>query len=397
MALSGVDKIINVLDSISPDLNVQEHTQVIEALRRTLNRLQTPFERAWEMIIPQPLVFAACQTTIDLGLWEAWRSAGGGQKSLDELAELCNKNCNPNLLRRLMRLLVARNVVEETGLDMFQPTAFSLAMGDRSIALTLQSGTHHWIPTALEVPSHLAQTAYQESTDANNTAYIKMTSNPEKLDFFARCGRKPEYQESFVQSMSTATAWKQNWTDYFDTSTLVDESVLDNGKNTPIFVEIGGNTGVDVTRFLEKHPDVPDGSLVLQDLDDVISMVKVDPKIRVMAHDFFKPQPVINSRIYFLHAILHDWPDALALQILSNLVPAFKKGYSKLLIADVVIPPEGASAMQAAQDLLMMGLLSAGERTEAAWSKLLNTAGFKVVKVWKDSRKMECVIEAELE
>ncbi|KAJ7747465.1 S-adenosyl-L-methionine-dependent methyltransferase [Mycena olivaceomarginata] len=350
----SIQGIMNALDSIPSGLDGKERTQVTEALRRTLARLQTPLERSWEMMLVHPLVYAACQTGIDLGLWEAWRSAGGGQRSLAELIKMCSKDCDPNLLRRLLRLLVIGNVVEETGPDTFESTVFSLAMGEKSLATTLQFGPHHLLPAALEIPSHLAQIAYQEPTTTDNTAYTKMGSNSEKLPFFARSRERPEYGESFIAVMSSATTWKQNWTEYFDTSTLVDEAIIENGKTTPILVDVGGNIGLDLTRFLEKYPNVPTGSLVLQDASDVIALAKVDPRIRAMSHDFFTPQPILGSRIYFLHAVLHDWSEPQALQILNNLVPAFKRGYSKLLITDIVIPPKGASTFQAAVDVLMM-------------------------------------------
>lgn len=73
-----------------------------------------------------------------------------------------------------------------------------------------------------------------------------------------------------------------------------------------------------------------------------------------------------------------------------------KKGYSKLLICDVVIPPTGASAYQAGMDLNMMSVVSAYERTEAQWRKLINDAGYKVIKIWMDPRGYEGVVEAEL-
>ncbi|KAF8211345.1 hypothetical protein K438DRAFT_1752127 [Mycena galopus ATCC 62051] len=98
-----------------------------------------------------------------------------------------------------------------------------------------------------------------------------------------RCRGRPDTKR--------AALWKQDWTDsYFDTSTLVDEANIENGATTPIFVDVGGNIGVDVTHFLAKHPDVPTGSLVLQNVGDVISLVKVDPKIR------FGPWPMISLR-----------------------------------------------------------------------------------------------------
>ncbi|ROW05745.1 hypothetical protein VMCG_05180 [Cytospora schulzeri] len=391
---TSVKDLIASLDGLPSDISEAERTELTDALRRNLHRLQTPFERAWEMTLAQPHVYAAIKTTIDLGLWQAWRSVSGGEKSLDELVQMCDKECDPNVLRRLMRLLVARDVVVETGVDKYKPNNFSYALGDTTVAVTMQCGTHHWIPVALNIPDHLAQNGYQEPKDAEKSAYITMSNNPEGLSFFARCRWRPEYQESFVACMTSITKWKQNWTEYFDTTHLIDESVLQS--KGPIFVDVGGNSGLDVTRFLEKHPGVPHGSIVLQDVPDVVAMVKVDEKIKPVAHDFFKPQPVRDSRIYFLHSILHDWPDHLATEILENLKLAFKKGYSKLVITDVVVPPEKASIMQATHDVGLMALLAAGERTEADWRKLLDNAGFKIIKVWKDTRGIESVIEAEL-
>jgi hypothetical protein len=101
----SIQGIMNALDSIPSGLDGKERTQVTEALRRTLARLQTPLERSWEMMLVHPLVYAACQTGIDLGLWEAWRSAGGGQRSLAELIKMCSKDCDPNLLR--IKLLIS--------------------------------------------------------------------------------------------------------------------------------------------------------------------------------------------------------------------------------------------------------------------------------------------------
>lgn len=53
--------------------------------------------------------------------------------------------------------------------------------------------------------------------------------------------------------------------------------------------------------------------------------------------------------------------------------------------------------MQAAHDVCLLGLLAARERTEADWRRLLGTAGFAVVRLWRDARGIESVIEAELE
>ena len=97
-----------------------------------------------------------------------------------------------------------------------------------------------------------------------------------------------------------------------------------------------------------------------------------------------------------MHAVLHDWPDSTAKTLLGNIQDVMVKGYSKLLINEVVVPPTGASINQTTMDIEMMSLLSAFERTQDAWTKLLTEAGFKIVKFWPDSRQIETIIEAEV-
>ena len=90
--------------------------------------------------------------------------------------------------------------------------------------------------------------------------------------------------------MEAWTEWKTPWTKVVDTSQLLAGAKLDDG--SPFVVDIGGNTGIDISHVLAKHPHIPSGSLVLQDLPEIISVAQVDKKITAMAHDFFLPQPV---------------------------------------------------------------------------------------------------------
>jgi hypothetical protein len=97
-----------------------------------------------------------------------------------------------------------------------------------------------------------------------------------------------------------------------------------------------------------------------------------------------------------MHAVLHDWPDDKATQLLQNTRDAMVKGYSKLFIYDIVLPPTGASISQTTMDVEMMSLLSASERTKSAWEKLLAGAGFTIVNFWPDPQEYEMLIEAEI-
>lgn len=97
-----------------------------------------------------------------------------------------------------------------------------------------------------------------------------------------------------------------------------------------------------------------------------------------------------------MHAVLHDWPDNKAKHLLENTKDVMIKGYSKLFIYDIVLPPTGASISQTTMDVNMLSLLSASERTQDAWMKLLTDSGFRIVKFWPDPQQYEMVIEAEV-
>lgn len=97
-----------------------------------------------------------------------------------------------------------------------------------------------------------------------------------------------------------------------------------------------------------------------------------------------------------MHAVLHDWPDDKAKQLLENTRDAMTKGYSKLFVYDIVLPPTGASISQTTMDVQMMSLLSASERTQEQWNILLTSAGLKILKFWPDPQQYEMIIEAEV-
>ncbi|KAH8645766.1 putative O-methyltransferase [Xylariales sp. PMI_506] len=390
--------IVATLNAIHPEhlgKGEFERLRVVDAARQLLARLESPLERASALCFEHPVVFAALQTFLDVGLWKAWTAAGGTEKSVDELVALTTPTVDTNVLRRFFRLLAAVNIVEETGEDKFKSTPLSYAIGDEKsrIGAMIQVTTYQYAPAGLNLPAYLAKNSYKEPSDPIQSNYAE--SDPDKLTFFGRLQKSPEYNEAFTGHMESWTAWKTPWTKLYDTSKLLEGAKID--ADSPFVVDVGGNTGIDISHVLAKHPDLPSGSLVLQDLPEVIETAQVDGKIKAEAHDFFLPQPVKGSRAYFMHAVLHDWPDAKAVDILKNTREAMVKGYSKLFIYDVVVPPTGASVSQTTMDVEMMSLLSASERTQSAWQNLLTSSGFKIVNLWPDPQSYEMLIEAEVE
>ncbi|KAJ4136518.1 hypothetical protein NW768_004133 [Fusarium equiseti] len=385
----STNSLITTLDAIHPSQfngDEVERLRVRAAARRLLARLETPNERAWGFDFEQPAVNAAIQTCINLGLWKAWTESGGGKKTIDELVKLTGRNVEPNLLRRLFRIMAAFYVVEETGEDTFKSTPFSYAIGDEATGIrgSLEAGA------ALNLPKYLAKNNYQEPTAATQSNFADNDSDG--LNYFDRLQRTPEFYEAFTCHMETWTAWKTPWTNIYDVNKLIEGADL----SKPLVVDVGGNTGIDIQRVLEAKPDLPKGVLVLQDLKVILDKVDVDDRIVVRVHDFFTPQPVTGARAYFMHAVFHDWPDAEATTILTHTRDAMMKGYSKLFIYDIVIPATGASISQTTMDVQMMSLLSSAERTKTQWENLLTGAGFRIVKFWPDPQQYEMLIEAEI-
>ncbi|KAH7123485.1 S-adenosyl-L-methionine-dependent methyltransferase [Dactylonectria estremocensis] len=393
---SQTQNIIEVLDGVSHDsfISEVERLRVRAAARRLLARVESPYERAWGFCFEQPVVFAALQTCIDLGLWGSWNAAGGGEKTIDELLKFAKHDVEPDLLRRFFRLLAAFNVVEEIAEDTFKPTPFSTAIGDEStkVRASLEAANYQYILAGHNLPKYLAKTGYRVPSAADDNNHSG--SDPDGLNFFGRLQKSPEYYEAFTGHMEAWTAWKTPWTKLFDPRKLIEGANLGNG--SPLVVDLGGNTGIDISHVLNAAPDLPTGALVLQDLPEIIARAKVDDKISAIAHDFFLPQPVKGSRAYFMHAVLHDWPDDKATELLQNTRDAMVKGYSKLFVYDIVVPPTGASISQTTMDVNMMSLLSASERTKSQWEKLLTGAGFKIVNFWPDPQEYEMLIEAEI-
>jgi hypothetical protein len=297
-----------------------------------------------------------------------------------------------------LRHIAALYMLEETGRDTWKPTAFSLGLGDEAshISAEVLFGDDHSIPSALNMPKFLAEYDYVEPVDMTKLDnYTHLTGG---TSFFAACAADPGGKgSSFIGMMTALRNHKMDWTEVYDTNKIVQGA--DTIGSAPLFVDIGGAHGLDTERLLARHPGLPKDVLVVQDTPEVVDMEieELDPRIKRMSYDFFTPQPMIGSRAYFFHAVPHDWPDADCVRLFEQVKKASKKGYSKLLIYEVVLPKVGATNMQTTLDLELMSCTSGLERTEDDWTRLLKEAGFRIITISRHARAVESVIEAEVE
>lgn len=97
-----------------------------------------------------------------------------------------------------------------------------------------------------------------------------------------------------------------------------------------------------------------------------------------------------------MHSVLHDWNDDNCRKILSNIVPAMERGFSKVLINENVIPDTNAYWETTSLDIIMMADFASQERTAKHWHSLVESVGLKIIKIWTAQRGVESLIECEL-
>lgn len=68
---------------------------------------------------------------------------------------------------------------------------------------------------------------------------------------------------------------------------------------------------------------------------------------------------------------------------------------SRILIHDIIVPDTGATMIHAWQDISLLAI-GGTERTEKDFTRLLETAGLVLVKVWRKPGDIMGIVEARL-
>lgn len=205
----------------------------------------------------------------------------------------------------------------------------------------------------------------------------------------------PEWAQHMSDFMESHSRYNHRvWTELFPTETIAKDAK----KDRVLVVDIGGGKGHDALKFAELHPDIPDGSLIVQDLPHVIKEAKPlegQKKVVPCEYNYLDPQPIKGARAYYIHVVIHNADDNRANAVLKNVVEAMEKGYSQLLIHESVIELEHPHANATSQDLIMMGQFSAQERTRDRWTHVIEKAGLRIRDVKKKDGYPDAVIVAE--
>lgn len=301
------------------------------------------------------------------------------------------------LLERLTRHLVAMHIVEFHD-GTFRATPLSNGLAEENYQHSISFCYDVARPSFNGFPEFFKKGGYKNPTLGGIDGPFQ-DAHKTQLPFFEWLVATPPHLQHFDSFMSAYRAGKANWYDpgfYPVSERLI--TGFDASINDVLLVDVGGGRGHDVAAFAVQHSSLP-GKIILQDREPVIAAVLANSEERafeVQAHDFFTPQPVKGARAYSLHSILHDWGDEDGVKILENLVPALKKGYSKVLFNEIVISEEKPILAATAMDMMMLAHFAVRERTEAEWRRIMEKAGLRIVEIYTYPGVAESLIEAEL-
>ena len=206
-------------------------------------------------------------------------------------------NADHLLLLRLLRYLVAIEIIGEAGVDTY--TAINVT---RNLTVpNLEAGINHTYDvvgkSAIALPDFLANTNYQNPTDSSHCAFndaFHTTGN-----IFEWFPKNPKQLEYFNLFMTGQREGRANWLDFYPLKAQIVDG-FQGSDDAVILVDVGGAMGHEILAIKEKYPNLP-GKLVLQDLPDTVKQVTIIPGMQAMAHDFFTEQPLKGEIPVLIH------------------------------------------------------------------------------------------------
>ena len=328
----------------------------------------------------QSSIITVVRTAVDLDLF----NVVDGPTKISDIA--AKTHADEVLILRLTRLLVAFDYLEEVSKGYVWATPLGRNLRAEPVAAWIKTSFDVGMTINGNIPAFLKETGYR---NPDHTASVAEFALAEK--FFDYLKSHPDAQASFNTAMRIQEMTARSSVPVFAFSEQAGEVTADSVS----LVDVAGGHGQYLETLAKTNAGLK-GRVILQDLPDVVAGVdRSKASFEVMGYDFFTPQTVVGARFYHLRRILHDWSDKESRDILLNQAKAFKRGYSKLLLNENVLPEVGCGQREALLDLNMIKL-NGMERSRGQWESLLGSAGFRVVKIWAAETGTGCFIEAEL-
>ncbi|TFY79378.1 hypothetical protein EWM64_g4627 [Hericium alpestre] len=309
-------------------------------------------------------------------------------------------------LARVLRCLASRHIFREVAPDIFANNRLSLFIRSTEPMASLVLMQSDELNRYSTVPLYdaLTDAEYGPSYDNKRTPFsfgVKDTMPDSTV--FDWYGHHPDHSARFGRGMVAMAS-------VTEADTVVKHypwHLLPEGSKV---CDVGGGVGGVTIKIARSHTHL---RLTLQDLPSVLEQARgywareypkavEEQRINFVPIDFFKDTPVEGQDIYYIRQCLHDWPDADCVKILENIRKAMLPS-SRLIIHEFILQPSVAtedvpsaslapkpllpnygegSARKYQQDVNMLAVLNAKERTAEELTELGKQAGLELVRLW---------------
>jgi SAM-dependent methyltransferase len=284
-----------------------------------------------------------------------------GPRASDDLAR--SVGADPPSLYRVLRLLASLGVFTEVAPRTFGLTPLGETLRSdapdsvRNFAIT-ETAPGHWLPWG----------RLHESVRTGQA----MTYETLGMGLFEWYAQNPDEAGYFNAAMGNLSALAAGELvrvyDFSQVRTVAD---------------IGGAHGVLLAAVLGANPAARG---ILFDLPHVVATAGaaiaaqgLSERCDLVSGDFFAAVPE-GADLHLLKQIIHDWDDDQATRLLQNCQRALAPN-GKLLLVEMVIPPDNRPSPAQAMDLNMLVVAGGRERTEEEYRHLFDAAGFRLERV----------------
>ncbi|KAJ0368273.1 hypothetical protein COL26b_010924 [Colletotrichum chrysophilum] len=292
-------------------------------------------------------------------------------------------DADESILRRYAWILVARNILIQTGEELLSHSEVSKKYRPGNLEVRLATFYYdEMFLTAVKMPEYFRHYGRREPTQQNHTPYSYGHGEPDKT-LWEICHKEPARLKRVMDAMDTVTHGPMIGKEY-DFSWLKERIADPAQKDRILFVDVGAGKGHITKAILQENPFIPHDRVALEDRDEVMKQVVANPDpglagVKLQSHDFHKEQPIKKAFIYFICRCLHNYSDEVSGKMLTHLSQAMGSD-SRVLVAEMVMddPPQ---PLQAMYDFTMLDI-GGKERTAKNWAQMAAGAGLKVNKIY---------------
>ncbi|GKZ29847.1 hypothetical protein AbraIFM66950_006708 [Aspergillus brasiliensis] len=383
-----IRQVAQAADAFKGSHDEADRLAALQAAQKLVAEFQKPQDAVYNLAY-SPTHVMCVRIAMDLGIFSTL-SERDGPVTLEDLA--ATKRADLVLTERVLRVLAGIGYVAEHDVRVYTSTTMTRQMTDRLSGAVVRFIFDIGMPTLAKVPEFLRNTNFQNPSGALNGALQYAEKTDKSL--WDWVPTQPGFLDACNTFMEADRGSRPSWLEWFPVKERIIDG-FDGSESDVLLVDVAGGRGHDLVAFQSKFFEV-EGRLILEDLPHVVAEATQHPKIEHVPFDLFQAQPIQGARTYYMKFILHDWSDDKSRQILSHLAAAMKNGYSKLIIEEFVLADKDCAMLPAMWDWEMLIFCNSMERTASQWTKVLDSAGFRVVKFWAPPGDGQSIIEAEL-